>query len=270
MRNKVAVITGGSSGIGEALAYKFAQEGFNILIGGTNQERLKKVCSNIKISDVKCSFICHDVSNKKDIDRMIKKAIDDFGQIDVLVCNAGISIRSVFEYVELSIFEKLFNINFFGSVYSAKYALPHLIKSHGSIIAISSLNGFIATPTRSAYVASKHAMQGFFDSLRLELKNKGVHIMVVSPGYVKSNLRINTLKSDGSKEGKTSRDNKKMMTSEQCAIKIFDGYKNKKRNLIFTFRGKLAYLIKNWFPKLSDTLAYKEILNEQESLLKNY
>ena len=89
MRNKVAVITGGSSGIGEALAYKFAQEGFNILIGGTNQERLKKVCSNIKISDVKCSFICHDVSNKKDIDKMIKKAIDDFGQIDVLANIAG-------------------------------------------------------------------------------------------------------------------------------------------------------------------------------------
>ena len=94
--------------------------------------------------------------------------------------------------------------------------------------------------------------------------------MVVSPGYVKSNFRVNTLKNDGSKEGKTSRDNKKMMTSEECAIKIIDGYKNKKRNLIFTFRGKLAYLIKNWFPKFSDRLAYKEILNEELNYLFFY
>ena len=144
------------------------------------------------------------------------------GKIDVLICNAGISIRSLFENVDLKIFKKLFNINFFGAIYGSKFSLPYLEKTKGTIIAISSLNGFIATPTRSAYVASKHAMQGFFDSLRLELLNKEINVMVISPGYVKSNFRLNTLKSDGRKEGPSSRDSKKMIKTmgEKCKVSI--------------------------------------------------
>jgi len=270
MENKVAVITGGSSGAGEALAYKFSSEGFDIVIGGTNLERLRNVQSNIIKIGSKCEYIVHDISVNNDVKKMIDLTIKCFGRIDVLICNAGISYRSIFEHVNIDVFEKLFKINFFGSVYSVKHSIPYLIKSKGSIIAISSLNGFIATPTRSAYVSSKHAMQGFFDSLRLELKTKDVHVMVASPGYFSSNFRKNTLKSDGNKEGESSRDEKGMITSEDVANKIYLGYKNKKRDLIFTFRGKLAHLIKNWFPKLSDRLSYNEILNERESLLKGY
>ena len=270
MENKVVVITGGSSGAGESLAYKFSREGYDVVIGGTNLERLKNVQSKIKLYGSKCELVVHDVSVKKDVKKLIDHTIRSFGRLDVLICNAGISYRSVFEHANLDIFEKLFKINFFGAIYSVKYSIPHLIKTNGSIIAISSLNGFIATPTRSAYVSSKHAVQGFFDSIRLELKNKDVHVMVASPGYFESNFRKNTLTSDGNKEGNSSRDEKSMMTSEKVAEKIFEGYKKKKRDLIFTFRGKLAYLIKNWFPKLSDRLAYNEILNERESLLKNY
>ncbi len=270
MKNKVVVITGGSSGAGEALAYKFSKEGFDIVIGGTNIDRLKKVKSNINSIGTKCEFIVHDVSVEKDVKKMIDLSVKSFGRIDVLICNAGISYRSVFENANLDVFEKLFKINFFGSIYSVKYSIPYLLKSKGSIIAISSLNGFIATPTRSAYVSSKHAMQGFFDSLRLELIKKDIHVMVACPGYFESNFRKNTLKNDGNKEGNSSRDEKGMMSAEYISEKIFEGYKNKKRDLIFTFRGKLAHLIKNWFPKLSDKLAYKEIVNERESLLKDY
>ena len=270
MENKVVVITGGSSGAGEALAYKFSAEGFNVVIGGTNLERLKNVQSKVKLLGSKCELVVHDVSVENDVKKLIDHTINSFGRLDVLICNAGISYRSVFENANLDVFEKLFRINFFGSIYSVKYSIPHLIKTKGSIIAISSLNGFIATPTRSAYVSSKHAMQGFFDSIRLELNNKNVHVMVASPGYFESNFRKNTLKSDGNKEGNTSRDEKGMMSTEVLADKIFEGYKKKKRDLIFTFRGKLAHLLKNWFPKLSDRLAYNEILNERESLLKNY
>lgn len=270
MENKVVVITGGSSGAGEALAYKFSAEGFNVVIGGTNHERLKSVQSKVKLLGLKCELVVHDVSVENDVKKLIDHTINSFGRLDVLICNAGISYRSVFENANLDVFEKLFRINFFGSIYSVKYSIPHLIKTKGSIIAISSLNGFIATPTRSAYVSSKHAMQGFFDSIRLELNNKNVHVMVASPGYFESNFRKNTLKSDGNKEGNTSRDEKGMMSTEVLVDKIFEGYKKKKRDLIFTFRGKLAHLLKNWFPKLSDRLAYNEILNERESLLKNY
>ena len=270
MENKVVVITGGSSGAGEALAYRFSSEGFNVVIGGTNLERLKKVQSKIQSSGSKCEYIVHDVSLEREVKKMIDHTIKSYGRLDVLICNAGISYRSVFENANLDVFEKLFRINFFGSIYSVKYSIPHLAKTNGSIIAMSSLNGFIATPTRSAYVSSKHAMQGFFDSIRLELMKKNIHVMVASPGYFESNFRKNTLKSDGNKEGNTSRYEKGMMSTEVLADKIFHRYKNKKRDLIFTFRGKLAHLIKNWFPKLSDKLAYKEILNERESLLKDY
>ena len=270
MKNKVAVITGGSSGIGEALAYKFSKENFNVVITGTNKDRLNNVLSKIKKNGVSCEGVIHDISSSNDVKKMVDISIRKFGRIDVLICNAGISIRSLFEDLDLNTFEKLFGINFLGTVYSVKHSLPYLIKTSGTIIAISSLNGFIATPTRTAYVSSKHAMQGFFDSLRLELKRKNVHVMVASPGYVKSNFRKNTLKSDGKKEGASSRDNAKMMSPETVANRVFDGYTSKKRDLIFTFRGKLAHLIKNWFPKIADYLAYKEILNERESLLKNY
>ena len=270
MKNKVVVITGGSSGIGESLAYKFSKEKFNVMISGTNKDRLKNVSSNIILDGGKCEFFLHDISKKKEVQRLIDETIKLFGRIDVLICNAGISVRSLFEKIDLNIFEKLFRINFFGSVFSVKYALPHIIKTEGSIIAISSLNGFISTPTRSAYVSSKHAMQGFFDSLRLEMINKNVHVMVASPGYVESNFRKNTLQGDGVKEGKSSRDNKKMMSSDEVASRVFNGYVSKKRDLIFTFRGKLAHLIKNWFPKISDSLSYNEILKERESLLKDY
>ena len=172
MENKVVVITGGSSGAGEALAYRFSSEGFNVVIGGTNLERLKKVQSKIQSSGSKCEYIVHDVSLEREVKKMIDHTIKSYGRLDVLICNAGISYRSVFENANLDVFEKLFRINFFGSIYSVKYSIPHLTKTHGSIIAMSSLNGFIATPTRSAYVSSKHAMQGFFDSIRLELIKK--------------------------------------------------------------------------------------------------
>ncbi len=162
MENKVVVITGGSSGAGEALAYKFSSEGFNVVIGGTNLESLKKVQSNIQSLGSKCEYIVHDVSVEREVKKMIDHTIKSYGRLDVLICNAGISYRSVFENANLDVFEKLFRINFFGSIYSVKYSIPHLRKTNGSIIAMSSLNGFIATPTRSAYVSSKHAMQGFF------------------------------------------------------------------------------------------------------------
>ena len=270
MKNKVVIITGASSGIGEALAYQFGKKGYKLVITGTNDKRMSIVSNNLRELNVIHKTLIHDVSKESDNKKMIDLAINSFGRLDVLICNAGVSIRSLFENVDLDVFKKLFDINFFGSIYGTKFALPHLKKTKGSIIAISSLNGFIATPTRSAYVSSKHAMQGFFDSLRLELINKRIHVMVVSPGYVKSNFRLNTLKSDGKKEGSTSRDDKKMMSSELLANKIFLGYKKRQRDMIFTFRGKLAHLIKNWFPKLADKLSYQEILKEKESLLKGY
>lgn len=228
MENKVVVITGGSSGAGEALAYRFSSEGFNVVIGGTNLERLKKVQSKIQSSGSKCEYIVHDVSLEREVKKMIDHTIKSYGRLDVLICNAGISYRSVFENANLDVFEKLFRINFFGSIYSVKYSIPHLAKTNGSIIAISSLNGFIATPTRSAYVSSKHAMQGFFDSIRLELMKKNIHVMVASPGYFESNFRKNTLKSDGNKEGNTSRDEKGMMSTEVLADKIFMDIKIKR------------------------------------------
>lgn len=263
---KVAIITGGSSGIGKSLVLKYANEGYAVVFTGRNSERMKQVSE--ELGDKPHLPLELDAageeSNKKLVDETIKK----YGRIDVLICNAGISMRALFEDVDLDVFKKLMDINFYGAIYATKFALPHLLESKGTIIGISSINGWRSTPARSAYSSSKFAMQGFFESLRTEVMTRGVHVLVVCPGFTESNIRNVALNADGNSQGESPRNEKKMMTSDEVAERTFKAAQKKKRDLILTFQGKMAVFLNKVIPSRLDKMVYNMMKKEADNPLK--
>ena len=263
---KVAIITGGSSGIGKSLVLKYAKEGYAVVFTGRSSERMKEVVQSLEGRPHLALEL--DAASESDNQKMVDETIDNFGRIDVLICNAGISMRALFEDVELSVFKKLMDINFYGAIYATKFALPHLLKSKGSIIAISSINGWRSTPARSAYSSSKFAMQGFFEALRTEVMTRGVNVLVVCPGFTSSNIRNVALNADGQAQGESPRDEKKMMSSEEVAERTYKAGLQKKRDLILTFQGKLAVLLNKIIPSRLDKMIYSMMKKEPDNPLK--
>ncbi|MBC6425421.1 MAG: SDR family oxidoreductase [Ekhidna sp.] len=263
---KAAIITGGSSGIGKALVLKYANEGYAVTFTGRNKQRMQQVSNELgKRTHLALEL---DASNRGDNEKMVSETIKSFGRLDVLVCNAGISMRALFEDLDPDVFKRLMDINFYGAVYATKFALPHLLESKGTIIAISSINGWRSTPARSAYSASKFAMQGFYESLRTEIMNRGVHVLVVCPGFTCSNIRNVALNAEGQAQGESPRDEEKMMTSEEVADRTFEAAIKKKRDLILTFQGKMAVLLNKFIPSKLDKLVYKMMKKEADNPLK--
>jgi dehydrogenase/reductase SDR family member 7B len=182
--------------------------------------------------------------------------------------HAGISMRALFEEIDLDVFQKVMDVNFMGAVYYVKSALPYLLKSKGSIVAVSSINGHRGTPGRTAYTASKYVMEGFFEALRTEVMYKDVHILVVSPGFTGTNIRNSALKGDGSVQGESPRDENVMMTSEEVAKIIYQGQIKKKRDIVLTTQGKLALFLNKWIPSQMDKIVYKVMTKEADSPFK--
>ena len=177
-------------------------------------------------------------------------------------------MRALFEELDLEVFKKVMDINFWGTVYLCKAAMPHLLKSKGSIIGISSINGHRGTPARTAYTASKFAMEGFFESLRTEVMKKGVHILVVSPGFTGTNIRNAALTAKGNSQGESPRDEGKMMTAEEVAEKVIKAHQKKKRDLVLTSQGKLVVFLNKWMPATMDKLVYNAMAKEEDSPFK--
>ncbi|MGB3467509.1 MAG: SDR family oxidoreductase [Cyclobacteriaceae bacterium] len=265
---KVVIITGGNSGIGKALAIKYAKQGARIVLTGRNEERLKGVEAELKAINADYLALKADAASDVDNQRVIDATISKFGKIDTLICNAGISMRALFEELDLEVFKKVMDINFWGTVYLCKAALPYILESKGSIIGISSINGHRGTPARSAYTASKFAMEGFFESLRTEVMKKGVHILVVSPGFTGTNIRNAALTAGGSSQGESPRNEEKMMTAEEVADKVYSAHKKKKRDLVLTSQGKLVVFLNKWMPATMDKLVYNAMAKEEDSPFK--
>lgn len=268
MKGKVVIVTGGSSGIGRSLVVLFAKKGASVVFTGRNQNRMDEVSAELDQLGVSHLPLLLDSASEDDNKAMVDAAMREFGRIDVLVCNAGISMRALFENVEIDVFKKLMDINFYGTLYATKYALPHLLESKGSIIGISSINGYRGTPARTAYTASKYAMQGFFESLRTEVMNRDVHILVVCPGFTGTNIRNTALTADGKSQGESPRDESKMMTADEVADRTFSAYQNKKRDLILTTQGKLAVWLNKWIPGRMDKIVYNVMAKEPDSPFK--
>ena len=268
MKNKLVIITGASSGIGEACAIAFANKGANIVIAARNMDKLNVVADKVKKIGVEVLAVKCDVAIQSDCENMVNQTLTKFGRIDGLINNAGISMRAVFNDMEVDVLERVMNINFYGTVYCTKYALPHILKNKGSVVGVSSIAGYVGLPARTGYSASKFAMQGFLEALRTENLKNNLHVMVACPGFTASNIRNTALSSDGSVQGESPRDEQKMMTAEAVAEHIVKGVEKRKRTLVLTGQGKLVVFLSKWFPSFVEKQVFNHMAKEADSPIK--
>lgn len=267
MKNKVVVITGASSGIGRALAKEFASKGARLSLGARRTDLLEELRAELPETEI--LILKTDVSLEDDCRKLMEETIYRFGQIDVLINNAGISMRALFEELDLKVIRQLMDVNFYGTVYCSKYALPHLLKTKGSLVGVISIAGYVGLPGRTGYSASKFAIRGFLDTLRIENLKKGLHVLVAAPGFTASEVRKVALTNDGSQQGETPRNEDKMMSAEECALHIVRAVEKRKRELILTFtEGKLTVFLGKFFPSLLDKLTYSHMAKEPNSPFK--
>jgi dehydrogenase/reductase SDR family member 7B len=268
MKDKVVVITGGSSGIGKALAEVFGMAGSKILVTGRNPTELDNTVAELRGKGITITGLRADVTVEDDNRKMADEAIRLFGTIDILINNAGISMRALFSEVDLDVVKKVMDINFYGVLYATKYCLPEITKNKGSVIGISSIAGFRGLPGRTGYSASKFALNGFLEVLRTELLKTGVHVLTACPGFTASNIRKRSLTKDGSQQGESPRQEEKMMSPEECARHIYRATVKRKRTLILTTQGKLAVFLNKWLPGLADKMVYNVMAKEANAPIK--
>jgi short-subunit dehydrogenase len=269
MKDKVVIITGASSGIGKALAFEFGRKGSKVVIAARTAENLMEIGRQLESEGVQVLAVPTDVSNEDDCRILVDKTVERFGTIDILINNAGISMRALFSELELPVIKKVMDINFWGTVYCTKYALPFLLKSRGSLAGVISIAGYVGLPGRTGYAASKFAVRGFLDTLRIENLHSGLHVLVAAPGFTASNIRNKALTANGESQGETPRDEAGMMSSEAVAQKIYMAVVKRKRSLILTFtEGKLTVFLSKWLPSLLDKLTYNHMAKEPNSPFK--
>ncbi len=268
MKDKVVIITGGTSGIGKALAFEFGRHGFRVLITGRNEIMLNETVQQLKDKGI-VAVGCHaDVSREEDNKRMAEEAVRQFGRIDVLVNNAGISMRASFESVQLDVVKKVMDTNFYGAVYATRYCLPEIEKHKGSIVGISSIGGFRGLPGRTGYSASKFALNGFLEVLRTEYLHRGVHVLTACPGFTATNIRKRALLANGEEQTQSPREESKEMTAEECARHIYKATVKRKHTLILTMEGKLAVFLNKWWPWLADQVVFNVMAKEANPPVK--
>lgn len=268
LKNRVVVITGASSGIGEAMAKLYAQMGAKVVLGARSEDKLQQLSADIVAAGGQAAYCATDVTKQADCQRLIQTAVEAFGGIDVLICNAGISMRAIFDDVDLSVLHRLMDVNFWGTVYCAKYALPYLQASKGSLVGISSVAGLHGLPGRTGYSASKYAMTGLLETIRIENIKKGLHVMVACPGFTASNVRFSALVADGSQQGSTPREEGKMMTAEQVAQIVAKGIARRKRLCLMEAEGRATHFVKKFAPALLDKIFYWVMSKEPDSPFK--
>ncbi len=266
MNNKVVIITGASSGIGLALAKAFAKEGAKLSLAARSIDKLNELVQEFENDGINAIAVKTDVSKEEECKNLIEQTKQKFGKIDILINNAGISMRAAFKDVELDVLKKLMDVNFWGTVYCTKYALPSLLATKGSVVGISSIAGFIGLPGRTGYSASKFAMHGFLETLRVENLKNGLHVLIAAPGFTASNVRKSALTANGSQQGETPRKEENMMSPEKVAGYIIKAIKKRKRTLILTFvEGKLTVFLSKIVPGLLDKLSYNHMAKEPDS-----
>lgn len=274
IKDKVAVVTGASSGIGLAAVKEFAAAGARVVLAARSAEKLNEIVRELEMQYPSGSgssrflAVPTDVCREEDCKNLIEKTVAAYGKIDILVNNAGISMRALFKDLDLSVIRQLMDVNFWGTVYCTKYALPYLLQTKGSVVGVISIAGFKGLPARTGYSASKFAVYGFLDTLRVEHLHDGLHVMIFAPGFTASNIRNVALTADGTRQGETPRDEDKMMSAEEVARRMLVGIRKEKTQIILTPIGKITVLLNKFFPRLVDRLEYDYMKKEPGSPLK--
>lgn len=269
MKDKVVIITGASSGIGKALSFEFGKKGAKVVLAARNIAKLQEIATDLNKLGIQSMAVHTDVTIENDCRILIEKTIEKFHRIDVLINNAGISMRANFIDLQLDVMHRLMDTNYWGTVYCTKFVLPHLLKTSGSLVGVISIGGFIGMPGRSAYSASKFAVRGFLDTIRVENRRTGLHVLVVAPAFTTSDIRKNAFLADGSVQGQTPRDEDHIMTTEEVAIHIYNAVVRRKRHVILTFfQGKLAIFFGKFLPKYMDKQIFNTFAKEPDSPLK--
>ena len=253
---KAIVITGASEGIGRALCLELAPQRPKLALAARNRERLESIAAECRALGAEVRVQPTDVTDLDACRVLIDGTVSAFGGIDVLVNNAGGTMWTRFDRIEdASIFERMMQLNYLGSVYPTFHALPHLKHSRGQIVAVSSLAGLCGVPNRSAYAATKHAQMGFFDSLRIELRESGVSVTVIAPYFVQSEIRKRSPGPDGRTLEASPVKEGEIMSAEECARQLVRAMERRQRMLVMTLKGKLGRWLGLAFPALVDRFA---------------
>ena len=260
MKDHVVAITGASKGIGAELARQRAARGAKLVLAARSEKELEGVADECRKAGASVVTVKADVTVERDCQAVVSGAVVAFGRLDALVNNAGATMWARFEDIEdLSILKRIMDVNYMGAVYCTRHALPHLRETKGLIVGISSLAGRTGVPTRTGYSAAKHAMTGFFDSLRIELDGSGVDVTMIYPGFVATGIRENATGPDGRpimvspvKEGE-------VMSVEDCARRIVKAIEGREREVVMTARGKIGLWLKLLAPALIDRIAKRAI-----------
>lgn len=255
------IITGASEGIGRGLAAALAGRRENVVLAARAADRLAGAAEACEALGGKALAVPTDVTDPEQCAALVARTIERFGRIDRVVHNAGLTMWARFdEITDLTLFERLMRVNYQGAVYLTHHALPHLRHSRGLLVAVSSLTGKTGVPTRTGYAASKHAMQGFFDSLRVELRGTGVDVQVVSPGFVATDIRARALGPDGQPRHESPRDEGgETMSLDECVRIMVDAIDRREREVVMTARGKAGQWLKLIAPGLLDQIADRMI-----------
>jgi len=267
-KNKTAWITGASSGIGKAIAYELGFKKSKVVLAARRIEKLKDIEAELKTVGIEVFSCPTDVSKEADCKNLIEKTIERFGTIDVLINNAGISMRAMFEDTELDVLRRVMDVNFWGTVMCTKYAMPYLTKAKGTVIGVSSVAGYRGLPGRTGYSASKFAMHGFLESLRTEHYNTGVNVLLICPGFTASEIRETALIADGSQQGKSPKEETKMMTAEEVAKEVIKSIENNTRDKVLTRQGKMTVMVNKLLPSFMDKMVFNHFKKEEDSPIK--
>jgi len=257
---KVIVLTGASSGIGHALALAIAPQRPRLVLAARDPARLEEVAKECRAGGAEALVVPADVSSEAACGALVARTIESFGALDVLVNNAGIGMMARFDEVsDLSVYESLMRVNYLGCVYLTHHALPHLKKSRGQIVVVASVAGLTGVPTRTGYAASKHAVFGFFDSLRIELDGSGVSVTLIAPDFVRSEIHRRAFGADGKPTGKSPLQESRIMSAEECAGLIVGAMEKRQRLLITSWRGRLGRIVRIFAPGLIDAVAKRAV-----------
>lgn len=266
-KDKVIIVTGASSGIGLASARQFGALGANVVMAARSVEKMESLASTVAPADRVLCVKC-DVTDEEDCKALIEAAVKRFGGIDILVNNAGISMRAMFKDLDLKVIHSLMDVNFWGTVNCTKFALPYLLERRGQLVGVISIAGFSALPARTGYSASKYAVRGFLDTIRMEHMKDGLNVLVFAPGYTSSNVRNAALTADGTAQGETPLDEGKLMSAEECARHLARALWRRRRQVVLTPLGRLTVWGHNAIPRICDRITFRYVSKEKDSPFK--